>query len=188
LTASYVYVRAAAAQKVTKIEVNDAGDGTVPVWSSGLGSGTQCQPVGGEHSTIYKNYELRRTLAKLLGFAGVLVARAPDYVELALREKVTEPEEQVHLTLSFPSAINRVEGHVRLYRAEITETDEIAAYVAYGDALAIMYAGMNADKLDVSFEAPGIRGIYKVVFESVENKRLGEDELFVQDPSPAAHL
>jgi len=57
LTTSFVYVHPAATHKVTKVDVDGAGDGTVPVWSSGLGSGAQSQPVGGEHaqSTRTKN-------------------------------------------------------------------------------------------------------------------------------------
>jgi hypothetical protein len=35
----------------------------------------------------------------------------------------------------------------------------------------------------VAFDAPEVRGIYKVVFESVAGVRLGEDELFVQEPT-----
>jgi pimeloyl-ACP methyl ester carboxylesterase len=51
--------------------LQNAGDGTVPVWSAAL-SGLQGQPVGGAHGTLYKNPELRRTLAVLLGRRGAL--------------------------------------------------------------------------------------------------------------------
>jgi len=56
--------------------VGDAGDGTVPVWSAAL-SGLQGQPVGGAHGTLYKNPELRRTLAVLLGRPGALDPALP---------------------------------------------------------------------------------------------------------------
>jgi hypothetical protein len=42
---------------------------------------------------------------------------------------------------------------------------------------------MDAEKLSVAFDAPENRGIYKVIFESVDGVRLGEDDLFVQDPT-----
>ena len=38
------------------------------------------------------------------------------------------------------------------------------------------------ETLSVAFDAPDDRGIYKVVFESAASARLGEDELFVQEP------
>ena len=59
---------------VTRVEVDDAGDGTVPSWSGGL-PGVQGQFVGGEHGTIYKSRELTRTLGGLLGMKNVLCGR-----------------------------------------------------------------------------------------------------------------
>lgn len=47
--------------RVQKVECDNGGDGTVPFWSSTL-PGVQCLAVGGEHSAIYKDRELRRTL------------------------------------------------------------------------------------------------------------------------------
>jgi pimeloyl-ACP methyl ester carboxylesterase len=183
VTTSYVYVRATAAQKVRKIDVEDAGDGTVPTWSSGLGSGVQCQPVGGEHATIYKNDSLRRTLASLLGYAGVLAVRAIEGVEVAIRERVTEPEGPIHLTLTFTSAAPKVQGKIRLERAQLNASGLVSGYATYGKPYRISYEGMDAEKLSVAFDAPENRGIYKVIFESVDGVRLGEDDLFVQDPT-----
>ena len=77
--------------QVTRVELKDAGDGTVPSWSSGL-PGVQGQFVGGEHGSIYKESALLRTLATLLGKKGVLAAVAPS-VQIAVREMVVEPEE-----------------------------------------------------------------------------------------------
>ena len=54
----------------------EAGDGTVPIWSATL-SGLQGQPVGGAHGTLYKNPELRRTLAVLRGRRGALDRAVP---------------------------------------------------------------------------------------------------------------
>ena len=51
--------------KLTSVEPEDAGDGTVPIWSSFL-PGVQRLFVGGEHSTIYKNVDLRNGLSALL--------------------------------------------------------------------------------------------------------------------------
>jgi pimeloyl-ACP methyl ester carboxylesterase len=180
VTTSYVYVRA---EKVRKMDVEDAGDGTVPTWSSGLGSGVQCQPVGGEHATIYKNDGLRRTLARLLGYAGVLAVETVAGVEVAIRERVSEPEEPVHLALTFTSTVTKVQGRIRLERAQLNAAGEVSSYITYGKPYPIAYEGMNAEKLNVAFDAPENRGIYNVIFESVEGKRLGQDDLFVQDPT-----
>jgi pimeloyl-ACP methyl ester carboxylesterase len=181
-TTAYVHVRMATAEKVFKMDVEDAGDGTVPVWSSGLGAAVQWQPVGGEHGTIYKNDGLRRTLARLLGYVGVLAAEDTERVEVAVRERVTEPEQLVHVALTFSSTVSRVKGRLRLERATIDETGKVTAFTPYGAAFPITYEGMNMETLSVSFDAPDGRGIYKVVFESAGGARLGEDEMFVQEP------
>lgn len=177
-------VRLGGQQKLTKVDLEDAGDGTVPTWSSGLGSGVQSQPVGGEHATIYKNDALRRTLARLLGYAGVLAAAAPDRVEVAIPERVIEPDELVHVALTFPAGVNKVEGQISLQRATLSDVGEVTGYTAYGKGYPIAYEGMNAEKLNVSFDAPENRGIYKVQFESSQGEKLGEDDLFVQEPGP----
>jgi len=183
VTTAHVYVRpAAAASKVRKIDVEDAGDGTVPVWSSGLGIGVQWQPVGGEHGTIYKNDDLRRTLARLLGYTGTLAAAAIEKVEVAVRDQVTEPGEPVHVALTFAGGVSKVQGRIRLERAQINGAGAVTAYAPFGKDYPISYEGLNAEKLGVTFDAPDIRGIYKVLFESVAGEALGADDLFVQEP------
>jgi pimeloyl-ACP methyl ester carboxylesterase len=182
VTTAHVYVRPAATSKLRKIDVEDAGDGTVPVWSSGLGIGVQWQPVGGEHGTIYKNDDLRRTLARLLGYTGTLAAEDTQKVEVAVRDQVTEPEEPVHVALTFSGGVSKVQGRIRLERATITGAGKVTAYEPFGKPYPISYEGLNAEKLSVTFDAPDIRGIYKVLFESVAGEPLGADDLFVQEP------
>ena len=98
------------------MEPEDAGDGTVPAWSAGI-TGLQGRPVGGEHGTIYKNDDLRRTLAGLLGKAGVLAVE-PERVEIAVREPVCHPEDLVHVALTFPAGTSSVDGQLRVERAQ----------------------------------------------------------------------
>ena len=64
----------------------------------------------------------------------------------------------------------------------MTEAGVVSGYTPYGKPYPIAYEGLNAEKLSVTFDAPEIRGIYKVVFESLDGVRLGADDLFVQEP------
>lgn len=56
----------------------------------------------------------------------------------------------------------------------------VTGFLPYDKPYPIAYEGMNVETLSVTFDAPDSIGIYKIVFESTEAKRLGEDELFVQ--------
>jgi len=180
VTTSYVYVGAT----VRKMDIEDAGDGTVPAWSSGLGSGVQCQPVGGEHATIYKNDGLRQTLARLLGYSAMLTAAAAiQGVEVAIRERVSEPQQPVHVALSFRSSVTKVQGRIRLERAQVNAAGEFSGYAPYGRTYPITYQGMNAEKLNLAFDAPEKPALYKVIFESADAKLQGQDDLFVQAPA-----
>ncbi|MGH9539746.1 MAG: hypothetical protein ACRD3H_17610, partial [Terriglobales bacterium] len=180
VTTSYVYVGAT----VRKMDIEDAGDGTVPTWSSGLGSGVQGQPVGGEHATIYKNDSLRQTLARLLGSSVMLTAAAAiQGVEVAIRERVSEPQQPVHVALSFRSSVTKVQGRIRLEQAQVNAAGEFSGYVPYGKTYPITYQGMNAEKLNVAFDAPENPALYKVIFESADAKLQGQDDLFVQEPA-----
>lgn len=164
---------------VQKIELEDAGDGTVPIWSGSL-TAMQAQPVGGEHGTIYKNDTLRRTLAVLLGKAGVLAA-APGSVEVSLRERVTAPDTPLHLALTFGAGVGQVEGELRWERAQIDAAQSFVGYEPFGDTMRISYAGLDAEKLNLRIVAPRFPGVYRLNYvPQGQAPPAGCDELFVQ--------
>jgi pimeloyl-ACP methyl ester carboxylesterase len=170
----------AAQYRVRSKELEDAGDGTVPVWSSAL-TGVQGQPVGGEHSTIYKNDLLRTTMAVLLGQAGVLAA-APDHVEVALRERVVNPNDAVHAALTFSRAVDKLNGRLSVERAQFDAQGQLTGFSRPVSLHPISYTGLNAEKLSVIFTAPAFPGVYRVAyFPSGYDDPAGSDELFVQD-------
>lgn len=165
---------------VTRVEAEDGGDGTVPIWSAAL-AGFQSRPVGGEHGTIYKNEELRRTLGLLLGYTGTLAA--VERVEVAVRDRVIEPEQPLHVALSISSGTNDLKGELRLSRAELDEGGNLVSYAPLARTYPIRYEGISADRINVILDAPDYAGAYKLEFARPDGRVLGEDELFVQEPS-----
>ena len=162
---------------VVRDESEDSGDGTVPTWSAGLYR-TQALPVGGEHGTIYKNGELRRTLGTLLGKSGLLAPTRPDEVEVSLREKVIEPDETMHAALSFlPRPI--LDGELRFERA--VEHAQGTTWTPVGAPMRVSYRGLAHEKLGVLLKGPSLRGAYRASFfiDGVP-KAAGFDEFFVQ--------
>jgi hypothetical protein len=122
-------------------------------------------------------------MAALLGAPGVLAVEAGG-VEVALRERVSEPDRPVHVTLSFPQAMAEVEGELRLARAQLDPDGEVTGFVPFGDSRPIRYEGLGAETLGLTLVAPKYRGIYKVSYHRQgEAEPSGQDELFVQEPS-----
>lgn len=167
-----------------RAEWEDAGDGTVPSWSAMI-NGVQGQPVGGEHSEIYKNADLRRTMAVLFGKPGVLAPTPGQLVEVALRERVVNPNNIVHVALTFSSALNKVDGELRIERHSVDAQGNVIGYAPVGQGYPIRYSGLAAEKIGLTLTAPAIIGIYRVAYyPTASNQPAGYDELFVQEPDP----
>lgn len=169
----------AAHYEVRKTELEDAGDGTVPIWSAAM-TGVQGQPVGGEHGTIYRNDTLRRTMAVLLGAKGVL-AVAPVRVEVALRERVVHDGDTVHAALTFGAGVDKLDGKLAIHLVEVDAGGGVKSrrLVSEHD---ISYKGLNAEKLNVIFSAPAFPGIYQVTYVPAgHTDPAGSDELIVQE-------
>jgi pimeloyl-ACP methyl ester carboxylesterase len=165
------------------IEEKDGGDGTVPTWSAFLPR-FERQFVGGEHATIYQTRELRRVLATLLGKPGTLFA-VPASVEVAVRDRVVEPENQVHVTINFGQSLNDFSGVLTVERARLDDgatkpTKDFDPPIATYSAT---YQGVGMDYMSLVFEAPDIPGAYRVAFrDSAAAAPSGYDELIVQQP------
>lgn len=166
-------------ERVTNVEIEDGGDGTVPVWS-GMSAGLQGRATGGEHGSIYKNGELRQTLATLFGYTGTLAAAVS--VEVAVRDRVVEPEDLVHVSLSLGSGVSELRGSLRLERAKLDAGGELEAYVPAGPPHSLTYAGVSAERISVTLDAPELPGLYRLSFVGANDLRLGSDDFFVQEP------
>lgn len=165
--------------EVRKTELEDAGDGTVPVWSATV-TGVQGQPVGGEHSTIYRNNTLRRTMAVLLGAKGVL-AVTPIQVEVALRERVVHDGDTVHVALTFGAGVDKLDGKLVIHLTEVDAGGAVTSTTLVSEHN-ISYKGLNAEKLNVIFSAPAFPGIYRVSYiPDGHAGPAGTDELIVQE-------
>ncbi|MBL8293503.1 MAG: alpha/beta fold hydrolase [Bryobacterales bacterium] len=146
-----------------------AGDGTVPIWSSVAG-GVQSAFVGGEHSAIYKNGDLCRILAVLLGYQGTLDVR--ESVEVCVHQPVVEPGDYLSVSLSVGSGAATLEGELRMVWA--TEGGDMAV----GGQRTVE----ATEQVHMAVEAPTMPGAYRVEFIDKKGKKMGEDEFFVQIP------
>ncbi|MBI1898510.1 MAG: hypothetical protein HYZ57_14745 [Acidobacteria bacterium] len=164
-----------------RIETEDSGDGTVPIWSA-LGAAVQNSVVGGEHGTIYQDTGLRRTLAALLGAPGVLAA-APIQVDLSIRDRVVEPDQDVHAALTFPSGVTSIDATLQFERLQLDADGKVVSAAPTGKARVIRYSGTAADKIGIVIQAPEFPGFYRLALTDAGGARLASDDLFVQEPA-----
>lgn len=160
-------------------QFDDAGDGTVPVWS-GQPDGIQSMPVGGEHGTLFRNSDLKTKLGVLLGAPGLLAADVN--VQLSVSPKVVEPGMEVSTVLLFPTGIPEIAGEIRFLRVRMNDAGEAEGESPAGKPVTLQYSGGKADKLGLLVRAPEIPGFYRVVFEA-DSGETAEDELIVQEPA-----
>ena len=182
ITATHILIRPTGSKQTVpfKIEQKDSGDGTVPTWSGFLPN-AQRMFVGGEHSTIYNNNDLRRSLATVLGKEGLLKG-VPQKVDVALREKVVEPKDSVYLSLSLGSAIKDFSGVLTIEKAVIDkDSGQVERFGKPLDLKTVEYKGVGVESLTLIFPAPKIRGVYRIAFrDEIQSEPSGYDELIVQ--------
>lgn len=153
-------------------QAKGAGDGTVPIWSS-VADGVQSAFVGGEHSALYKNQDLCRTLAVLLGYQGTL--HALESVEVSVHQPVVEPGGYLPVSLSVNSGTGTLDGELCLHLAPDGDLSR-AAPVAPPQSV------RGAQQLQVALDAPDYPGAYLVEFRHRSGRVLGQDQFFVQIP------
>lgn len=162
---------------VRAYELPDSGDGTVPVWSAQL-QGIQGQPVGGEHGSLFRNGDLRRTLAVLLGVPGKL---APEFrVELSVTPKVVEPQSVIHATLLFPDGVTGLDGVLRMERLNTDDAGQLLGKTPIGKKQQIRYSGDPIDQIGTMILAPDLTGFFEVVFEDASAGVEARDDVIVQ--------
>jgi hypothetical protein len=188
VTATHLTIGVEGSQgKLTLVEPEDGGDGTVPIWSSFL-PGMQRLFVGGEHSTIYKNVDLRHTLGTLLTNAPAKVAEmiaAAGRIELALRERVVEPQKTIRLVISMASGQKPFAGMLKLEPAKVHSVNgQIEGFGAALATVPLEYTGASLQSKTLMFTAPKERGVYRfAIYDNRQADPLACDEIVVQEPT-----
>jgi hypothetical protein len=163
-----------------KIEQQDAGDGTVPIWSSSI-YGTQFLYVAGEHGTIYKTRDLRTTLGALLGKPGVLALGKA--TEIAVQYPVVEPGTQFEATLKLSTDTTSLRGQIVIDRLSVDSSGTITATHQI-QSQPIRYEGPIVETLSTILVAPDQKGHYKISFvDDATSMTSAAVELIVQEPT-----
>jgi pimeloyl-ACP methyl ester carboxylesterase len=169
----YFYFSGAGHKTVTRVNVTslkrdvvttpDAGDGTVPMWSS-LPHPVQKQVVINEHANVFRGNPFKRVFFRLFGEdAGVPVeaSGADDQVSLSLQRQVFAHGSPVEVVISAEAPIQRLEGRLvfdRITDSAALERPEVAA-------LPIHYSGPAVPSLALTLAVLLEPGFYELRFE-----------------------
>jgi hypothetical protein len=140
----------------------DAGDGTVPMWSALPKSG-QKQLVVGEHSKFFTETAFKAVFYRLFGVAFSAPPTSLTAAGATLSvQRITLLKTDVVELLIIPGApAATIQGNVILERTD----DEEAAFAPVGDPVPVNYAGPPTPSLKLHLGPLGQPGAYRIKFE-----------------------
>ncbi len=158
-TATRVNV-ATGSKKVTRSE--DAGDGTVPMWSALPVSG-QKQLVVGEHASFFAENNFKAVFFRLFGKSfptPPIGVEGSETAELSVQSLTIRKDHEIELVIAPPAPVATVKGKVVLESTAGPDTQ----FTQFGEALKVSYSGPPIPSLKLRLPATGKPGFYRVRF------------------------
>jgi pimeloyl-ACP methyl ester carboxylesterase len=169
----YFYFSGTGHKTVTRVNINgseakmvmtqDAGDGTVPMWSS-LPRTVQKQIVVNEHANVFRGDPFKRVFFRLFGADAGLPLEAPldaaFKLSVSLQRPIFEQDMPIEAVLSAEVPFTMLIGE--LVFEERTDADDAGAIAA---RVPINYVGPEVAMLAISVEAALKAGFYELRFE-----------------------
>lgn len=145
-------------KQVTRSE--DAGDGTVPLWSA-LPVSAQKQLIVGEHASFFSETAFKAVFFRLFGknFPTPPVGVAgTESAALSVQSLSIRKDDQVELVIATSSPVSTVVGKVLVERTEGPDKP----FAKFGKDMKISYAGPPVAVLKLRLPAVGKPGFYRV--------------------------
>lgn len=147
-------------QELTRTE--DAGDGTVPLWSA-LPKSAQKQLVVGEHASFFSENAFKAVFFRLFGKS---FAKPPTSVAgittatLSVQALSIRKQDEIELVIAPVVSVDSIKGKVVLERTDGPEKP----FAAFGKALRVSYAGPPVPVLKLRLPAIKKPGFYQARF------------------------
>jgi lecithin:cholesterol acyltransferase len=143
---------------------DDAGDGTVPLWSADS-SRVSHYVKPGDHIGILNTYPFRQTLYSLLAGRIMMSMRflaAQPTVTVSINKRTFAPNEQISVILVPDTEAREISGTLKLSRAADPDGHSL---VEFGTGQAVAYRGPPISRLRLTLTAPSQPGAYRLAFE-----------------------
>jgi hypothetical protein len=145
---------------VTRSE--DAGDGTVPMWSALPASG-QKQLVMGEHSSFFTETMFKAVFFRLFGKEFPTPPVGLDGTPagaLSIQSLTVRKDEEIELLIAPRAPVSAVDGRVVIESSE----GPGKPFAAFGESSEVSYSGPPVPSLKLRLPAVGKPGFYRVTF------------------------
>lgn len=173
----YFYFAATGHKTATRVNVgsgsrqvtrtDDAGDGTVPLWSA-LPRSAQKQLVVGEHASFFQGDAFNAVLFRLFGknYPAPPVGAAPT-ATLSIQSLTIRRNDEIELVIRPSVPLGTFKGKVVLERSGGPDQ----AFAPVGQGPAVSYDGPPAPMLKLRLPAPGEPGFYRIGFDGTPASR-----------------
>lgn len=139
---------------------DDAGDGTVPLWSA-LPRSLQKQLVPGDHSGFFKSKAFKAVFYRLLGASfPIPPLMAAETVELSVQSLVLRPDQPIDALLAPLEPVARIEGSIIIERTD----DPEKPFKRFRDPAKVVYMGPETPQLKLLLPPLGETGQYRATF------------------------
>lgn len=149
------------------VEGRDAGDGTVPLWSSIRGQ-YQNAVAPGSHENFFRNDPARALLFNLFG---VFKPQRPfsageerkPAIDISTQSTTYAPGDEIDIIALPLVATSKIEGVARLERRD--HTREPSEFEPFGTGVSVLYQGPEVSLVRLQMRAPEEQGAYRLRFE-----------------------
>lgn len=140
---------------------DDAGDGTVPLWSALPVTG-QKQLVTGEHSKFFTQTAFKAVFYRLLGktFPQPPVSLAGGAFELSVQSPILPKAREIELLLISAVPVTEIKGEVRVERSD----DPSSPWVTFRPPVPVTYSGAPLSQLRLLLPETGQSGLFRITF------------------------
>lgn len=140
---------------------DDAGDGTVPLWSALPVTG-QKQLVVGEHSKFFTQSAFKAVFYRLLGktFSQPPVKVAGETLDLSVQAPIIPKTREIELLLICAVPVFEIKGEVRIERTE----DPAEPWVTFRAPVPVVYTGPPLSHLRLLLPATAQSGLFRITF------------------------
>lgn len=150
------------------VELDDAGDGTVPLLSA-LHPNIQTDFVEKSHVSLIETRPARQTLAALFGGTTVLAAEQIGRVTLSVRDLVVTAGDEIHVQIAFEPEVDTFKGRLRLQRAVVPEEGSVAdiGFVDFGqsEVIPVELKSAGIGYINLKTKPLKLRGVYRPVLQ-----------------------
>lgn len=176
--------------RIESIEVN-AGDGTVPLWSSNMSQFPNTVAYG-SHDKFLHNKAIKNFLYQLFGVYPPAIpysANNMPIVNISTQLNTYFPGDEIDIIVLPLVPASQIKGVAQLERGNLlkNQSQEDVEFEPYSAEVSVSYEGPEIALARLKMKAPETEGIYRILFTGTHTTNPGEETWFSIVPTHILH-